>query len=84
MLPAAFASGGAVTVTATARLTLHGVSRLVTFPVSGRRDGSALQVTGSIPVTFAAWGITGPGGFGFLGGLAGHGVAEFLLVLRQP
>ena len=80
----AFASGGAVTVTVRARLSMHGVSRLVTFPVSARRDGSALQLTGTIPVAFSAWDITGPGGFGFLGSLADHGEAEFLLVLRQP
>jgi len=82
-LAPAFGSGVTVTVTASARLTMHGVSRLVTFPVSGRRDGSALELTGAIPVTFAAWGISGPAGYGFLGSLASHGVAEFLLVLRQ-
>ncbi len=78
----AFASGGAVTVTVRARLTMHGVSRLVTFPVSARRDGSALQLTGTIPVAFSAWDITEPAGS--LGTLADRGEAEFLLVLRQP
>jgi hypothetical protein len=58
-------------------------SRQVTFTVSGRRDGSALQVAGSIPVTFSAWNIRGPSGYGFLASLANHGVAEFLLILHQ-
>jgi polyisoprenoid-binding protein YceI len=79
----AFAAGTTISVTADARLTLHGVSHLVTFPVSGRRDGSALELTGAIPVTFAVWHVTGPAGYGFLGSLASHGMAEFLLVLRQ-
>jgi len=56
----------------------------VTVSVSVRRDGTTLQVAGSIPVTFLAWHIKAPGGFGFLGSLADHGVAEFLLTLRQP
>jgi hypothetical protein len=30
-----------------------------------------------------AWGIKGPGGFGFLGSLADHGMAEFLIVLHR-
>jgi len=82
-LDPAFASGATISVTVRARLTLHGVSRVVTFPVSGRRDGTELQLSGEIPVAFAAWHITGPAGFGFLGSLANHGVAEFLLVLTR-
>jgi hypothetical protein len=55
----------------------------VTVTVSGRRDGTALQVAGSIPVTFSTWDITGPSGYGFLPSLANHGVAEFLLNLHH-
>ena len=51
--------------------------------MSGRRDGTALLVAGSIPVTFSTWDITGPSGYGFLASLANHGVAEFLLNLHQ-
>jgi hypothetical protein len=46
-------------------------------------DGTALQVAGSIPVTFSTWDITGPSGYGFLASLANHGVAEFLLILHR-
>lgn len=85
--PATFGSsletGGTVRVTAAGRLSLNGVNRSVTVTLSGRRDGTALQVAGSIPVTFSRWDIKGPGGAGFLGSLADHGVAEFLLTLNQ-
>lgn len=79
----ALASGATISVMVTGRLAMHGVSRLVTFPVSGRRDGTTLQLTGVIPVAFSAWGITGPTGYGFLGSLANHGTAEFRLILSQ-
>jgi polyisoprenoid-binding protein YceI len=82
-LSPAFASGATVRVTATGLLKLNGVSRQVSFTVSGRRDGTALQVAGSIPVTFSSWSIRGPSGYGWLGSLANHGVAEFLLVLHR-
>ncbi|MGD0069734.1 MAG: YceI family protein [Streptosporangiaceae bacterium] len=79
----AFSAGATIGVTTAGRLELNGVSRPVTLTGSGRRDGTALQVTGTIPVAFSAWGITGPAGFGLLGSLANHGVAEFLLTLHQ-
>ena len=79
----AFASGATVTVTGIGDLTLRGVSHLVTFTITGRRDGPALEAAGAIPVTFSAWGIKGPAGFSFLGSLANHGAAEFLVVLRR-
>ena len=77
------ASGGSVRVTAAGQLSLNGVTRPVTVTVSGRRDGAALEVAGSIPVAFSRWGIKGPGGLGFLGSLADRGVAEFVLTLHQ-
>lgn len=81
-LSPAFTSGAAVTARATGRLVMHGVSRLVTFTIHGRRDGTGLQVAGSIPVRFPAWDIARPAGFGWLGSLAGRGTAEFLLTFR--
>ncbi len=78
-----FASGATTTVTAAGQLTLHGVTRTVTVPLSARRDAANMEVAGSIPVTFADWGIAGPKGYGMLGSLADHGVAEFLLVLHR-
>ena len=51
----------------------------MTATVSARRDGATLEVAGSIPVTFSAWGIKGPAGYGFFAGIANHGTAEFLV-----
>jgi polyisoprenoid-binding protein YceI len=82
-LSPAFAAGATIRVTATGLLELNGVSRQVTFTASGRRDGTVLQVAGSIPVTFSAWDIKRPSGYGFLGSLADRGVAEFLLILHR-
>jgi polyisoprenoid-binding protein YceI len=79
----AFTSGATITVTGTGHLTMRGASRLVTFMITGRRDGPALRAAGSIPVMFSAWGIKGSAGYAFLGSLANHGVAEFLLVLHR-
>ncbi|MET8162594.1 YceI family protein [Sphaerisporangium sp. NPDC005289] len=77
------AFGAATTVSATGRLTLHGVTREVTTRLSARRDATDLRIAGSIPVAFADWGIARPVGVPFFGDLADHGVAEFLLVLRH-
>lgn len=78
-----FTTGTPATVTASARLTLHGVTRTVRVPLSARRDAAGVAVAGSFPVTFADWGIARPKGYGGLGSLADHGQAEFLLILHQ-
>jgi hypothetical protein len=62
---------------------LHGSTHLVSFTASGRRDGAAIEVAGSIPVGFADWGIAGPASYGIFGSLAQSGTAEFLLVLQR-
>jgi polyisoprenoid-binding protein YceI len=82
-LDPAFASGTTLTVNTAATLTLHGITRTVTVPLSLRRDGTNIDVAGSIPVAFADYGIAGPKGYGALGSLADHGEAEFLLVLHR-
>jgi polyisoprenoid-binding protein YceI len=82
-LNAAFAAGQTVTMTAPAELTLHGTTRPVTVALTARRDGTALQAAGTIPVTFANWGIKQPTGYGPIGSLASHGTAEFVLVLHR-
>lgn len=79
----AFTTGATITITAAGELAMNGASHLVIVTISGRRDGAALQAAGSIPVSFAEWGIKGPAGYGLLGSLAGHGVAEFLLILHR-
>ena len=82
-LPGAFSAGATVTRTAAATLTLNGTARPVTVTLSARRDGTAIEAAGSLPVAFSAFRISGPGGLGFLGSLASNGTAEFLLILRS-
>jgi hypothetical protein len=53
------------------------------MPLSVRRDDTSIDVASSVPVAFADYGITGPTGYGWLGSLADHGIAEFLLVLHR-
>jgi polyisoprenoid-binding protein YceI len=84
-LPAAFTSGGTITRTAAATLTLNGTTRPVRVTLTARRDGPVIRAAGSLPVAFADFGISRPRGYGFLGSLATNGTAEFLLVLaRSP
>jgi polyisoprenoid-binding protein YceI len=83
MLSSAFTSGATLKGTATGQLSMHGTSHPVTFTISERRDGAALQFAGSTPVALSDWGIKGPQGYGFLGSLANHGAAEVLLVLHR-
>jgi polyisoprenoid-binding protein YceI len=82
-LNATFSSGAAITVNAAGTLTLHGVTRNATLALSVRRDGPDIDVAGSFPVAFADYGIAAPRGYGALGSLADHGIAEFLLVLQR-
>ena len=82
-LDAAFTSGATVAVNAAGTLALHGVTRTVATALSIRRDGAGIDVAGSVPVAFADYGIAEPKGYGGLGSLADHGVAEFLLVLHR-
>ncbi len=82
-LGADFATGRAAAATATGELTMNGRVRLVTVTLTARRNGPELQAAGSLPVTFARWGISRPAGFGLFGSLANEGVAQFRLILRR-
>ncbi len=83
-MPASLASGAPIAAAVVGQLTLHGTTREVTASVSGRLDGTAVLLVGSIPIVLADWGINGPTGYGPLASVADHGSAEFLLVLRRP
>lgn len=82
-LPDGLAIGDQVTVSASGRLTMRGTSHPVVVALSIRRDADTVQAVGSMPVALADWDIPGPAGYGVLGSLADHGVAEFYLVLRR-
>ncbi len=76
------AAGVTVHESATGKLTLHGQTHSVTFPVSARYSGTSIDVNGSIPVTFADYGIDNPS-FGGTITVEDHGTLEFLLVLGR-
>lgn len=76
------ATGKVKTYHATGNLTLHGHTRQVTFSLSAERTATRIRASGSIPVTFADWGIPNPSFAGFVT-TQDHGVLEFLLVFRQ-
>ena len=76
------ATGKVVTYRATGNLTLHGHTRQVTFPLSAQRTATQIRASGSIPVTFADWGIPNPSFAGVVT-TENHGLLEFLLVFRR-
>src|SRR5229473_87852 len=53
-----------------------------TFTLTTERTSTAIKVSGSIPVTFANWGIPNPSFTGFVT-TANHGVLEFLLTFGR-
>jgi len=79
--PIVFASlpttGQTISSHATAALTLHGVTRPVTFTVMARSNGSVLQALGSASVLVSQWGIQPPVG------IHDNATIEFLLVLHR-
>jgi polyisoprenoid-binding protein YceI len=82
-LSPALTAGGTAVVRTAGQLSLNGVTHLAAVTLAARRDGAALQTAGSIPIALSAWRIQRPAGFGFLGSLASHGLAEFYLVLHR-
>jgi polyisoprenoid-binding protein YceI len=52
--------GEQVTTDASGDLTLHGVTRAVTIPLTAERNGNSFAVDGTIVVTFADYGIDNP------------------------
>ena len=75
------ADGQEITANATGDLTLKGVTKSVTFPVTARLSHGQVQVTGSIPVTFGDYGIDNPS-FG-PASVGDNGTLEFLLVFER-
>ena len=51
-----------ITVEATGDLTVHGVTQSVTFDLTARRNGDAIEVTGSMPITWSDYDIDDPSG----------------------
>ena len=72
------AAGAIRNYTATGKLTLHGHTREVSFGLRAKLTGGKIEVSGSIPVKFADYGIGNPS-FGSFVTTENHGVLEFLL-----
>ncbi len=70
-----------VSAKATGDLTLHGVTRSVTFDLTAQRDGAAIRVNGTIPVVFADYRIANPSGGPAT--TADNGVIELLVVFQK-
>ncbi len=70
-----------INATATGKLTLHGVTKTVTFDVVAKRVTGSIKVNGSIPVHFADYSINNPsGGPAQVGD---DGTLEFTLVFTR-
>jgi polyisoprenoid-binding protein YceI len=65
---------------ASGRLTMHGVTRPVSFTVEAHRTAAGVYVLADIPITFADWHIANPSIGGFVT-TADTGTLETLLVL---
>lgn len=70
-----------VSAKATGDLTVHGVTKSVTFDLSAQRDGANVKVNGSIPVVFADYKIANPSGGPAT--TANNGIIEFLVVFEK-
>jgi polyisoprenoid-binding protein YceI len=70
-----------VSATATGELTMHGVTKSVTFTVSAQLNGTKLEVNGTIPITFSDYSISNPSGGSAVVGDTGE--LEFLVVLTR-
>jgi len=77
-LPGEPVPGEEIAVPATGDLTLHGVTKAVSFEVKGRFNGDSIDVTGTIPVVLADYGITAPS----RGFVSVRGEGEIVFVLR--
>jgi polyisoprenoid-binding protein YceI len=56
------ADGEGVTAEATGELTLHGVTRAITIPLTAKLTGDTFAVNGSVTITFADYEINDPSG----------------------
>ena len=74
------AVGTTATYPAGANLTMHGVTKAVTFTVSAERTAAGIAVLADIPIRFSEWNISNPSIGGFVT-TADHGTLEALLHL---
>jgi len=58
--------GSTVTYTAIGDLTMHGVTRKVTFPLTAERTADGIDALADVPIVFADWDIANPSVGGFV------------------
>jgi polyisoprenoid-binding protein YceI len=75
------ADGEQITVPGTGELTLRGTAKTVTVDLVARRNGSDIEVNGTIPIVFAQWNIPNPS-FGPVT-TEDHGELELLVVFAH-
>lgn len=76
------AIGRTISATATGRLTLHGTTRIVSFPLQARRTETQIAVTGDIAIAYGDYGIDNPSFGGFVS-VGSGGSIEFLLLTSR-
>ncbi len=76
------ADGSVGQFAATGDLTMHGVTRSVSFKVSGERSGGTIYVLADIPIVFSEWNISNPSIGGFVT-TQSSGTLEVLLHLTR-
>ena len=81
-LPSNAQSGASITVKATGKLTIHGVTKTVAIPLQAKLKGSTVVVVGSIDLAFSDYGIETPSAPIVLS-LDDHATMEFQLLLTK-
>jgi polyisoprenoid-binding protein YceI len=76
------ADGQTITATAHGQLTLHGQTRDVDIPISAKRSGFVVVVSGSLPIVLADYGIPKPNSFAVLS-IADQGTMEFQIFFSK-
>ncbi len=74
--------GESVIVTATGDLTLHGVTKSVTFELDAKLENGRIGVVGSIAILFSDFGIPDPSND--FAKVKDNGLLEFVLVFTRP
>ena len=74
--------GQEVSVTANGQFTLHGVTKDVQIPLKAKLSGDVIAVTGSLPITFADYGVEAPSSFVVVS-IDDHGTMELQLFFTK-
>jgi polyisoprenoid-binding protein YceI len=74
--------GSKVTYTATGDLTMHGVTRRVTFSLTAERSADGIDALADLPIAFADWNIANPSIGGFVT-TDSSGTLEVLVLLTK-